>query len=130
MARSVSLKDFDNFVFRDVENLKQPVRVDINNGKGDNVGSFMLFLDNLTRDETTDVNGEIEYRADKVPEKSLRAARVQMRRSTCNFMTTSRSGQNASPISLFPNDEAMDSLLPDQIHIRAHIVDYFNLIDV
>jgi hypothetical protein len=106
------------------------VRIDINNGKGDAVGSFILVLDNITREETTDVNGEIEYRIDKAPEKSLRAARVQMRRSTCSFMTSSRNGQNASPISPLFSDEAIDSLLADQINIRAHIVDYSNLIDV
>lgn len=106
------------------------MRVDINNGKGDVVGSFILVLDNITRDETTDVNGEIEYRIDKAPEKSLRAARVQMRRSTSNFMTSSRNGQTASPISPICPDELLSSLLADQINIRAHIVDYSNLIDV
>ena len=106
------------------------MRIDINNGKGDAIGSFTLVLDNITREETTDVNGEIEFRMDKVPNKSLRAARVQMRRSTSNFMTSSRIGQNSSPISpIFP-DNILDALLADQIHLRAHIVDYSNLIDV
>jgi hypothetical protein len=122
--------NWDKEFVLDVENFRQPVRIDINNGKGDAVGSFILVLDNITREETTDVNGEIEYRIDKAPEKSLRAARVQMRRSTCSFMTSSRNGQNASPISPLFSDEAIDSLLADQINIRAHIVDYSNLIDI
>jgi hypothetical protein len=115
--------------FRDVENFRQPIRIDINNGKGDTLGSFILVLDNLTRDETMDINGEIDFKADKTPEKNLRMARIRMRRSISSF-TSPRNDRHASPIQPLFSDEGMDSLLADQIHVRAHCVDYTNLIDV